>query len=107
MIYRCGKNLDKTLLLFCHFGISAAMCAYLLGISPMVMWHGFIMAPTSVTTLVTEERTPGQVFFRCNGFGDVSHLYAAGEPVSPAGVFPEIYTEKNGGRVYERVPEEE
>ncbi len=107
MIYRCGKNLDKTLLLFCHFGISAAMCAYLLGISPMVMWHGFIMAPTSVTTLVTEERTSGQVFFRCNGFGDVSHLYAAGEPVSPAGVFPEIYTEKNGGRVYERVPEEE
>lgn len=106
MIYRCEKNLDKTLLLFCHFGISAAMCAYLLGVSPILLWHGWIMAPTSVTTLVTEERTPGQVFFRCNGFGDVSHLYAAGEPVSPAGVFPELYTQQNGGRVYEHMPED-
>lgn len=106
-VYCCAQNTDKTLVLFCHFGITAAICAYLLGISPVNMWQGFLMLPTSVTTLVTEERKPGEVFFRCTGFGDVSHLYAAGEPLSPSGIFPEVYTEKNGGRVRVHLADEE
>ena len=106
-ILRCEKNTDKTLLLFCHFGITAAICGYLLNISPAVLWHTFVMLPTSVTTLVTEERIPGEVMLRCTGFGDTSHLYAADEPLSPAALFPEVWTEKNQGRVYDRVPEDE
>ena len=44
-------------------------------------------------TLITlsEERRKGEVFFRCVGLGDVSHLYASGEPVSPSGRYQELY----------------
>jgi len=52
-----------------------------------------VLPPSSVTTLVTEERLKGTVFFRCCQMGDTSHLFAAGEPVSHAGLFPEIFPE--------------
>ena len=77
-------------------GIAMAMLSHLLGISPIPLMHGFLMAPTSVTTLVTEERAPGEVWFRCVGLGDTSHLYAAGEHVSYYGRFHEIYGEDEG-----------
>ena len=48
--------------------------------------------PSSVTTLVTEERVKGEVVFRCMQSGDLSHLYAADEPYSTAALFPECYT---------------
>ena len=67
------------------------LLSHLLGISPMVMWHGFCAAPTSVTTINTEERRKGIASFRVSSFGDTSHLYAAGEPASFHARFCEFY----------------
>ncbi len=91
-IYRCEHNNPEIIVLFCHMGISVAAIGYLLGISPFLLWHGFNMQPSSVSTLVTEERTKGEVVFRCMQLGDISHLYAADEPYSTSGLFPECYT---------------
>lgn len=94
---RCGKyykalrpNRD-TVVFFCHFGVECVMLSHLLGISPVPLWQGFCAAPTSVTTLYTEEREEGIAVFRCASFGDVSHLYAKGEPPAFAARFCETF----------------
>ena len=91
-VYRCENNQPDTLVFFCHFGVGAAMVAHLCNIPPMLLWQGFCMQPSSVTTLVTEERVKGEAVFRCMSLGDLSHLYAAGERHSTAGLYPECYT---------------
>ena len=91
-LYHCDNNQPDTIVLFCHFGIMMACIGHLLGVSPMLLWHGFCTQPSSVTTLVTEERVKGEVVFRCMQSGDLSHLYAADEPYSTAALFPECYT---------------
>ena len=90
-MYRTAHNSDATIALFCHFGIAMNMLSHLLRIPFYLLLHGFILAPSSVTTLATEERVPGEVWFRCTAFGDTSHLYAAGEPVSHYGRYREQY----------------
>ena len=87
------KDKDVTILIFCHLGAQFAMLSHLLGISAFMLWHCFYVAPTSVTTLVSEERKPGQAFFRVTGLGDTSHLYQAGEPISHSGLFDTPHTE--------------
>lgn len=90
-VYRVlSPNMDR-IVLFCHFGVQCVMLGHLLGISPMVLWHGMAAAPTSVTTLYTEERREGIASFRMSAFGDISHLYAGGEPPAFAGRFCECY----------------
>ena len=80
-----------TLALFCHFGVECVLLSHLMGASPMVLWHGLCALPTGVTTVVTEERQQGIASFRIIGFGDLSHLYAAGEAPSFAARFCECY----------------
>lgn len=91
---RCYQALapnNDTILLFCHFGVTCVLLSHLLHVSPMVLWHGCCAAPSSVTTLVTEERREGIASFRMLGFGDISHLYANGEEPSFAARFRECY----------------
>jgi broad specificity phosphatase PhoE len=88
-LYRAISSNKDTIALFCHFGVECVILSHLLGISPVVLWHGFCALPTSVTTLVTEERRKGIASFRMIAFGDTSHLYAAGEELSLSGVFCE------------------
>lgn len=80
-----------TIAFFCHFGVECVMLSHLLGISPVMLWQGFCAAPTSVTTLYTEEREEGIAIFRCASFGDISHLYAKGEPPAFAARFCETF----------------
>ncbi len=89
-MYRTQGGNENTLVFFCHLGITFAIMAHLIGLSPVMLWQGFFVAPTSVTTLVTEERIPGEVFFRCTGLGDISHLYKAGLEPSKSGFFEEM-----------------
>ena len=86
MAYRGGE--DKTIALVCHFGLGITLLSYILGISPVVAQNNFFLAPTSVTTLVTETDKNGLSHFRASQIGDTSHLYAAGEPVSESGLYP-------------------
>lgn len=90
--YRAVRPNNDTLIFFCHFGVTVLILSYLIGASPMVLWHGMVSAPTSVTTVYTEERRPGIASFRITSFGDISHLYAADEPPSSSARFCECYT---------------
>ena len=90
-MYRAVKPNNDTLVFFCHFGLTSLVLAHLLGISPMIIWQGFISAPTSVTTIVSEERRKGEVQWRCTAFGDTSHLYAADTPPGFSGRFCECF----------------
>lgn len=89
--YRVKKPNEDTLVFFCHFGLTCVLAAHLLGISPMVLWHNTIEAPTGITTFVTEERRRGIAAFRMTAFGDTAHLYVQGEPPAMAGRFCETY----------------
>lgn len=93
-IYKAVKPNNDTIAFFCHFGIECVLLSHILGISPIVLWQGFVALPTSVTTLITEEREEGTAYFRCNGFGDLSHLYAANEPASFSARFCEQFSNK-------------
>ena len=82
---------NDTIVFFCHFGLEAVLLSYLLHIPTMLLWHGFIAVPTSVTTVCTEERREGKAYFRVSSFGDISHLYAGNEPPSFSGRFCECF----------------
>lgn len=90
--YRAVSPNEDTVVLICHFGLECVLLGHLLGISPMVLWHNTCAAPTSVTTLTTEERRDGIATFRMNAFGDTSHLYAAGREPSFSARFCETFS---------------
>ncbi|MBD5528221.1 MAG: histidine phosphatase family protein [Lachnospiraceae bacterium] len=90
--YRTRQSNQDTLVFFCHFGVECVLLSHLLGISPMVLWHGTVAAPTSVTILYTEERRRSRVSFRMACFGDISHLYEAEEEPSFSARFCETYS---------------
>ena len=90
--YRVTAANEDTIVFFCHFGVECVMLGHLLGISPMALWHGFVAAPTSVTTLTSEERREGVASFRVSSFGDISHLYKYGEEPAFAGRFCEMFS---------------
>lgn len=89
--YRAQKANNDTIAFFCHFGLECVLLSHLLNVSPMVLWHGCCAAPSSVTTLVTEERREGIASFRMSSFGDISHLYVHNEPPAFAARFCECF----------------
>ncbi len=89
--YRVQQANRDTLVFFCHFGAGCVLLSHLLHVSPMILWHGFCAAPTSVITVYTEERREGIASFRVSAYGDVSHLYIAGEEPSFSARFCECY----------------
>ena len=91
-LYKAIAPNNDTLVFFCHFGLTTLVLAHLIGASPMVLWQGFCSAPTSLTTIVTEERTEGNAAWRCISYGDCSHLYAADTAPGFSGRFCECYT---------------
>ncbi len=78
---------EANLVFFCHLGLIGMAAGHILNISPMQLWHSFWLSPSSVSILPTEERQGDIAGFRCQVMGDVSHLLAAGEPVSNHGGF--------------------
>ena len=96
--YRAVAANQDTVVLFCHFGLECVLLGHLLGISPMVLWHGTCAAPSSVTVLNTEERREGISYFRMSQFGDISHLYAAGKEPSFMARFCETYATRDPNR---------
>ena len=89
--YRVEKANKDKLAFFCHFGLGCVLLSHLLHISPMILWHHFVAAPSSVTSLITEERREGIALFRMRNYGDVSHLYAKGEEPAFAARFCETF----------------
>ncbi len=90
--YQAVRANEDTLVFFCHFGVECVLLSHLLHISPLVLWQGLCAAPSSVTTLITEERREGTAAFRMSAFADVSHLYKGGREPSFAARFCEIFS---------------
>ncbi len=91
--YRAVAPNEKTVVIFCHFGISMIMLSHILNISAQALLHGFYLAPTSVTILNTEQRRGDEAYFRAERIGDCHHLIAGGEPISESGYFTKIFQE--------------
>lgn len=90
-VFRVENSNHDTVVLFCHFGVECVILSHIFGCSPMVLWHNFVALPTSVTTLITEEREKGTATFRLQQFGDISHLYIADEEPAFAARFCECF----------------
>ena len=85
------KNLDeKNIVFVCHLGSMFACISHLTGISPVQLWQSFFVAPSSVTVLGAQERIPGEVNFRIQQLGDVSHLTENNESPSASGFFGNV-----------------
>lgn len=87
--YRVKNANRDTLVFFCHYGLECVLLSHLLNISPMLLWHGAVAAPASITIVNTEERREGIASFRMSAFGDTSHLYIAGRKPSVSARFCE------------------
>lgn len=90
-LYRAERANNETLVFFCHFAVQCVLLSHLLNLPLVPLWQGSCAAPTSVTTVVTEERRKGIAAFRMLSFGDLSHLYCAEEAPAFSGRFCECY----------------
>lgn len=90
-MYKAEKPNTDTVAIFCHFGLECILLSHLFHISPIPLLHHFVAAPTSVTTLYTEEIEKGNAVFRCCSFGDTTHLYVGNEPPSFSARHVEVY----------------
>lgn len=82
---------EKTIVFFCHFGVTCVMLAHLLGVSPVVLWHGLCIPPTGVTVINAEKRLHNAAHFRIQSLGDTAHLHDAGLPVSGYAAFSPVF----------------
>lgn len=88
--YEVTSHNDKTIVMFCHFGVTAVLTGHMTGVAPTCLWQNFFMAPSSVTIIGSEEREEGTASFRVQVFGDTAHLTSKNESVSSSGYFAEV-----------------
>ncbi|MCC5828407.1 MAG: histidine phosphatase family protein [Phycisphaeraceae bacterium] len=77
---------EEKVALFCHGGFGLTWLSHLLRIPLPQMWSSFFLWPSSVTTILMDERSKGIATPRCIGLSDVSHLYATGLQPQPRGI---------------------
>ena len=92
-LYRVRKESKATVCFVCHYGVACVMLSHLLSISPILLWHGLVAQPASVSSLATEERRQGIATFRMNHYGDTSHIEEAGLPANYKACFAEVYSD--------------
>ena len=73
-VYRVERSHTEAMAVFCHGGFGLNWLSHLLAIAPPIMWAGFFLHPTSITTILFDERGDGMATPRCMGLGDVAHL---------------------------------
>lgn len=84
--YACVAPHRRRIAVFCHHGLGLTWLAHLLEIPLTLMWSGFWLPPSSVTTVLFDERVGEWATPRCVGLGDLSHLHAGGLPRSNVGL---------------------
>ncbi len=84
--YRIVEPNQDKVAVFCHAGFGLTWIAHLLAIPPTLVWSGFWVAPSSVTTIIFEERSKEWAVPRCISLGDTSHLYHTGLSESLMGI---------------------
>ena len=84
--YRPVRPNRERLAIFCHGGFGLCWLAHLLEIPLPLVFSGFFLHPSSVTTVLFDERSKEWAVPRCIGLGDISHLYAKGLSPQPSGI---------------------
>lgn len=85
-VYRITRPNRKKLVLVCHGGFGLTWLAHLLAIPYPLMWTGFFLRTSSVSTILFEERSKDIAVPRCMGLSDCSHLAAANLEPTPRGL---------------------
>lgn len=91
--YSVNTSENKTIVCFCHFGISLMLISHLMNIAPTLMWQGVFLPPSSVSVMVSEEREEGIGVFRLCKMGSVSHLTKCDIEPSTMGLFTNNHVE--------------
>lgn len=89
--YDVLKANNDNIVFTCHFGLESYLLSELLNIPLVAIINHSCATPSSVTTVVTEEREKGKAIFRMLSYGETTHLKMAGEPVSFMARYAEIY----------------
>ena len=89
--YRIVETNQHQIALFCHGGFGLIWISHLLELPVPIVWSSFFLAPSSVTTILFDERSNQWATPRCIGLADVSHLYQAGLDVQPSGIKANFY----------------
>ena len=92
--YTVTNSNHDTLIFTCHFGLGSILISHLLNCSPFSTLQHTFLAPTSVTTFISEERKEGIASFRASGIGDISHLFIGNEEPSFSGRFCECFNDE-------------
>lgn len=90
-LYKVNEGNHDVLLFVCHFGVASVILSHLLSISPMLLWHGTCMLPSSFTVLQSEERREGTAYFRATQIGAIPHLEKAEEKETFHAMFCECF----------------
>lgn len=85
-LYECVRPNQERIAVFCHNGLGLTWLAHLLQLPLVAVWTSFWLAPTSVTTVLFDQRSPEWAVPRCLAVGDTSHLHQAGLPIRPRGI---------------------
>ncbi|HEV8604463.1 MAG TPA: histidine phosphatase family protein [Tepidisphaeraceae bacterium] len=85
-LYRPVRPNRDRIAVFCHGGFGLCWLAHLLEIPLPLMFAGFFLHPSSVTTILFDERSKEWAVPKCIGMGDISHLYANELPPQPSGI---------------------
>lgn len=84
--YQCVRPHTDRVAVFCHNGFGLTWLALLLHLPLLSVWTSFWLPPSSVTTILFEQRSPEWAVPRCLGVGDTAHLYKAGLPIQASGI---------------------
>ena len=84
--YQCVRPHQDRIAVFCHNGLGLTWLAHLLQLPLVAVWTSFWLAPTSVTTILFDQRSPDWAVPRCLAVGDTAHLHKAGLPILPRGI---------------------
>lgn len=89
--YKVNKANKDVIVIVCHLGMMSLLMSRLCHIPYTKIAQYFFVAPSGVTTFVSEEREEGLAQFRCREFGNLDHLRRKNEPHSKFGSFAETF----------------
>jgi hypothetical protein len=76
--YRVVQRNEECIAVFCHGGFGLTWLASLLGLPLVAAWTGFYLPPSSITTVLFDERGPDFASPRLLGVGCLPHLIGEG-----------------------------
>jgi broad specificity phosphatase PhoE len=85
-VYHTVRQNEERIAVFCHAGFGVSWLAHLLELPLTLAWCSFFWAPSSVTTILMEHRTPEVATPRALCVGDTSHIYSEGLAESSRGI---------------------